>query len=75
MGYGNSWEVGAAGSSGERSSIACAYLGASPPDRQEAGKGPGMLSPQIPVPLTAVSPGTWPMSWWTGVAQEILIKP
>lgn len=46
-----------------------------PPDRQEAGKGPGMLSLQIPLPLTAFSPGTWPMSWWTGVAQGILTKP
>lgn len=46
-----------------------------PSDRQEAGKSSGMLSPEIPMPLTAISPGTWPMCWWTGVAQGILTKP
>ncbi|KFR05303.1 A/G-specific adenine DNA glycosylase, partial [Opisthocomus hoazin] len=56
LGCGSSWEAGAAGSDGERSPVASAYLGASPSCRQEVCKGPGALSPQSPVPLTAISP-------------------
>lgn len=47
----SSWEAGGAGSGGERS-----LSRSIPPQRQEAGKGPGALSSQNPVPLTAVFP-------------------